>query len=90
MLLFFNASTTGAPGRLLLMQLRVIVRLVHIGGSAVNLLLEDRLGIGGFEFGLEITDGMAMGAAVGATAGIGEVVAIILHLIARAAPVEEL
>ena len=86
MLLFLNASATGALGRLLLVQLRVIVHLVEIGGSAVKLLLEDGLGVRGFEFGLEITNGMAVSAAVGATASVGEVVTIVLHLVSRAAP----
>lgn len=70
------------------MQVQGVVHLVRIGGSAVNLLLEDRLGFHGFKFSLEISDGMAVGAAVGSTARVGKVITIVLHFIAGAAPAD--
>ena len=49
-------------------------------------LLEDRIRLDSLELGLEIADGVTMGAAIGTTTGIGEVVAIILGLVTRSAP----
>jgi hypothetical protein len=63
--------------------------LIHVsilGLSTMIFFLEDRVSIGSLEFGLEVTDGMAVGAAVGATTGVGEVVAIVLGLVSRSAP----
>ena len=54
----------------------------------MKFLLEHRLGLEGLEFGLEVGDGMAVRAAIGTTTGIGEVVAIVLALLAWGSPVE--
>lgn len=61
-------------------------RLLHVVISgAVELFLKDRVGVHGFEFGLEIAEGL--GAAVGAAALVREVVAVVLRLLALDAPV---
>ena len=85
MLFLVDTGTAGAIGRLCLLQTDVIILHVRLVGS-VEFFLEHGLRLDGFEFGLEIRDGMTMRAAIGATTGIGEVVAIILPLLARGAP----
>ncbi len=54
----------------------------------MKLLFEHRLRVDGLEFGLEVTDGMTVGAAIGATASVGEFIAIVLRFVARTAPAE--
>ena len=63
----------------------MLIRLGIVFGT-VNVLLEDRIGLESFEFGLEAVQSVAVGAAVGATTGVGEVVAIVLRLVTGSAP----
>ena len=64
----------------------MIIHVSVIFECAMVFLLEDRIRLDSLELGLEIADGVTMGAAVGTTTGIGEVVAIILGLVTRSAP----
>jgi len=52
----------------------------------MELLLKNWIGLDSLKLGLEVTDGV-VSAAIGATTSSGEVVAIVLHLFARAAPI---
>jgi len=55
-------------------------------GCTMVFLLEDRVRLGSLEFGLEVADGMAVGATVGTTTSICEVVTIVLGLVTWSAP----
>lgn len=63
-----------------------------VGGSfldvifsrSVQLLLEDRVGVSGFELGLEIAE--SLGAGVGSTTSVAEVVAVVLTFLPVTAP----
>ncbi len=60
--------------------------LLHvIIGWAMDLFLEDGVGVDGFEFGLEITE--SLGAGVGPTTTVGEVVPVVLSFFALATPI---
>lgn len=48
---------------------------------------KDGIRLDSFEFGLKIADGVTVRAAIGMTSSVGEVVAIILGLVTRSAPV---
>jgi len=54
--------------------------------GSVDVFLEDWIGLDGFKLGLEAVDGVAVGATIGATTSIGEVVAIVLGLVTRSPP----
>ncbi len=56
--------------------------------SPVILFFEDWIGLDGFELSLEVPNGVAMGAAIGAATSIVEVVAQVLLLITRHTPVD--
>lgn len=82
-----NAGSAGAIGALGFLQANVFfVQMVIL--SSMEFLLEHGLGLDRLEFGLEVGDGMAVRAAIGTTAGIGEVVPIVLPLFARSTPLE--
>jgi len=85
MFLFFHACSADAIRTLSLFEDQGIFCLVQTLGPMI-LLLKDRIRLDGLEFGLEVTNGMAVRAAVGTTASIGELVAIVLGFIARDAP----
>lgn len=51
-------------------------------------LFEDHIRLDGLELGLEVADGMAMGAAIGATTSISEGVAIVILFFAGTAPTD--
>lgn len=85
MLIFFHTCTAGAIGTLGFLQTHVLVVQIPMLRSVVT-FLEHWLRFDGFEFSLEIGDGMTMGAAVGTAAGVGELVAIILAFFAGGAP----
>ena len=57
--------------------------------SSVNILFKHRICVKSFELGLEAIEGVTVGTAVGATTSIGEIVAIILGLVARGSPETE-
>jgi len=64
-----------------------------VGGSlldvifsrSVHVFLEDGVGVSGLEFGLEVAE--SLGAGVGSTASVAEVVAVVLTFLAITAPV---
>ena len=85
MLLFFNAATAGTVHTVPLLETQMLIHASIILCSMV-FLLKDGISLDGLKLGLEIANGTAMGAAVGTTTGIGEVVAIILRLVTRSAP----
>lgn len=85
MFLLFNACAASAVSTLGFLQAHVLVLHILILGS-VEVFLEHGIRLYGFELGLEIGDVMAMGAAIGSTTGIGEIVTIVLALIARVTP----
>ena len=60
--------------------------LLSLAGRAVVFLFENRVRLNGFEFSLEVVDGVAVCATVGAAAGVGEVVPIVFGFFAVAAP----
>jgi len=81
-LLLIDASSANAIGALAFL---VAHDLVVIFGT-MQLLFKDGIGFDGLEFGLEVANGVAVGAAVGATTGVGEVVIVVLGLVAGTAP----
>ena len=85
MLFLLNAATASAIGTLLLVQAWHVVVLGAASGSMI-FFFEDRIRLDGFKFGLEVADSIAMGAAVGATTGVGKVIAIVLSFFAITAP----
>jgi hypothetical protein len=56
--------------------------------DAVNVLLENWVGVNLFKFGLEVLEAGSVGAAVGATTSIGHVEASVLDFLAVNAPVD--
>ena len=52
----------------------------------MNVLLKNWVGLASLKLGLEIIKGMAVGAAVGTTTGIGEVIAIVLGFVTGGTP----
>ncbi|KAL9624881.1 MAG: hypothetical protein Q9160_000928 [Pyrenula sp. 1 TL-2023] len=66
------------PGKNWLTVLGLIVE------RSVNFLLKDRVRFVGLEFSFEVAEDLVGG--VGATTLVGEGIAIVMHLIARAAP----
>lgn len=83
--LLFNADSASAVSTLAFLKPQMLVRF-SILFRPVNILLEHRIGLKGLELGFEAVEGVAVSAAVGATTGVGEVVTIILGLIARSTP----
>ena len=53
---------------------------------AVHFFLEDGLGLDGLELGFEVLREVAGGGRVGATAWVGDVVTVVLELVALTAP----
>ena len=86
-ILLIHGSSADAIGTLSLLEAQMLIHVSILRLSTMVFFLEDGIGLDGLEFGLEITDGVAVGAAVGATTGVGEVVAIVLGLVSRSAPV---
>ncbi len=85
MLLFFNAATADAVHTIPLLETQMLIYASIILCSMV-FLLEDGISLDGLKLGFEVANGTAMGAAVGTTAGIGEVVAIIFRLVTGSPP----
>lgn len=85
MFFVIHAHTAGTASTLSFRQAHVLC-VQFLTPRFVEVLLEHGLRLDGFEFGLEIGDGMAMGATIGPTAGVGELVAIVLALFAGGAP----
>lgn len=84
--LLFNAGTAGAIEAVRFVKAHGLI--FHFSLGSVIFLFEDYIRLDGLEFGLEVADGMAMGAAVGATTSVGEGVAIIVLFFARTAPTD--
>ena len=85
MLFLLDASAAGALSAILLLEGEVLFFLDAASG-AVIFLLENGIRIDSLELGLEVTDGVAMGAAVRAAASIGKIVSVVLSFLAFAAP----
>ena len=84
--LLINARTTIAIHRVCLLQSGMLIVLIVLG--PMIFLFKDRIGFDCFELGLEISDSMAMGAAIGAATSIDEVIAQVLLLITRHTPID--
>ena len=85
MLLFLNATTADTIRAISLLETQMLIYPPIILRPMI-FFLKDGIGLDGLEFGLEVANGMTMGAAVGTTTGIGEVVPIILRLVTGGAP----
>ena len=86
-ILLLDAHAAGALRAILLVQREALLLLGRrTGRGAVVFLLEDGIRLHGFELGLEVVDSVAVRAAVGAAAGVGEVVAVVFGFFAVAAP----
>jgi len=82
-LLLVNGGSANAVCALTLFM----VQLLHVLFGWTILLLEDRVSLNMLELGLEPVDVMAVGAAVGTTSSIGELVPIVLRLGPWRAPI---
>jgi len=85
MLLLLDASTTSALGTILLLESESLFFLRAASGSVV-FLLEYWIRLHGLELGLEVTDGVAMSAAIGTATSVGKVVTVVLCFFAGTAP----
>lgn len=85
MFLLLDARTAGAVSGLGLLQRHVLL-LQFIALRTMVFFLKHGFGFDGFEFGLEVGDRVTVRAAIGTTTGVGELVPIILTLLARSAP----
>lgn len=86
MLLLFHAGHAGAIGALSLFQSHML--LFHILRlSSMIVFFKHGLGFDGLELSLEIGDVVAVGAAIRATTGIGELIAIVLALLSWRSPI---
>lgn len=83
--LLLNAGSADAVSTVTLLKIQ---RLVHFGIvlRPMNILLKDRIGLNSLEFGLETIQTMAVGATIGATTGIGEIVTVVLRLVTWKSP----
>ena len=77
-----RADTVGALSLLDVTHLPIILLI----NRSVELFLKDRIGLHRLEFGFEVVNVMALGAGVGTTTCVGEVVAVVLRFVARGAP----
>ena len=84
-ILLFDTGSADTVSALPLLKPQVLIRLNIVFGS-VNILLEDRLGFECLKFSLEAVKGTAVSAAIGATAGVGEGITIVLGLISWSSP----
>lgn len=84
-ILLLYASRANAIGALPLFKCQMVIHGGIVFGP-MNVFFEDRIRLDGFKFGLEAVDGMTMRAAIRATTGVGEIVAIILRLVAWSTP----
>jgi len=81
-----DAPAAGALGTVLLLEGEPFV-VVDAASGPVVFLLEDWIGFDGFEFGLEVADGITMGATIGAAATVGKVVSVVLCFFTDMAPI---
>lgn len=84
-ILLLYASRADAIGALPLLECQMVVHCGVVLGP-MNVFFKHWISLDSFKFGLEVVDGMTMGAAVGAATGVGKVVAIVLRLVAWGAP----
>ena len=80
-----DAHAAGALSSILLLESKVFL-FFGIAARPVVFFFEDRIGLDGLELSLKVVDGVAMGAAVGTTAGVGEIVAVVFGFFAITAP----
>ena len=85
MFFFLNAATADATSAISLFELQTVIHPGLIFGTMI-FFLEYGIGFNSLKFGLEVANGVTMSTAVGATTGIGEVVAIVLRLVTRGTP----
>lgn len=83
-LLIVDARSTSAVSAVGLVKTHGF--LLHVCFSSVVLLLEHHFWLDGLKLGLEVANVVTMGAAVGATAGIGEGITVVVLFFARTAP----
>lgn len=88
MLLLFHTGHAGAVSALGLFQAHMLLFHVLVLRSVI-VFFKHGLGFDCLELGLEIGDVMPMGAAIGTTTGIGELIAIVLALLTWRAPVAQ-
>ena len=86
MLLFLNTTTADTIRAISLLEAQMFVYPSIILLCSMVFFLKDRIGLNSLKLGLEVANGTTMRTAVGATTGIGEIVAIVLRLITRGAP----
>ena len=86
MLLFLNTTTADTIRAISLLEAQTFVYPSIILLCSMVFFLKDRIGLDSLKLGLEVANGTTMRTAVGATTGIGEIVAIVLRLITRGAP----
>ena len=87
MFLLLNTSPAATLGTILLLQCKHVFRIHLAGLRSMKLLFEDRIGLDRLKLGLEITNVVTVGgAAVGATTGVGEIVAVVLGFFAGMTP----
>jgi hypothetical protein len=80
-----NAPAAGTLRTILLFKSEAFFLVGAAGGSMV-FLLEDRIGFDRFEFSLEVTDGITMGATIGTATTVGKVISVVLGFFADMAP----
>lgn len=86
MFLFLNTTTTDTIRAISLFKAQMLVYPGIIRLCSMVFFLKDWIGLDSLKLGLEVANGTTMRTAVGTTTGIGEIVAIILRLIAGGAP----
>ena len=86
MLLFLNTTTTKTIRAIALLKPQMLVYPGIIFLCSVVFFLKDRIGLNSLKLGLEVANGTTMRTAVGTTTGIGEIVTIVLRLIAGGTP----
>ena len=85
MLLFLNATTADTIRAISLLKAQTLVHNSVIFRTMV-FFLKDGIGLDSLKFGLEVANGTTMRTAIRTTAGIGEVVAIVLRLVTGVTP----
>ena len=81
-LIFFHGSSANAVCALALL----VSQVLHVLLVWTVFLFEDGVGFDMLELGFEAVDVMAVGAAVGTTSGVGELVSVVLRLGSGKAP----
>ena len=86
MLLFLNASAADTVRAVAFFEGQTLIFCSTVLCSMI-FFLKYGIGFNSFKLGFEVTNGTTMRTAIGATTGVGEIVAIVLRLITGCAPV---